>query len=183
MLFLRAAAVGVVLGLFAGAATFAVAHFKVIYGGPGDNDIFPRTPDGPNDTHEHGDLVQAREGRDNVGGGHGDDELNGQDGGDSLIGAEGDDVIEGDDQIDVIEGREDRDTIRGGNSNDSLEGLGANDTMAGGDGDFDFIDARDGSPNDTALGGPGNDDTCQLDYAFGFAVDNFEGCENLPGGG
>ncbi len=99
----------------------------------------------------------------------GDDIICGGNGRDTIDGLGGNDVIFGQNGKDVLNGDEGNDSIMGGNGKDRVTGGPGIDALRGGNAP-DFLNAQDGAPGDSIIGGLGQD-TCLTD-----AGDVTEGC-------
>lgn len=90
----------------------------------------------------------------------GNDEFNGNGDNDYGAGNGGDDLVSGDYGADYVEGMTGTDQTNGGPGGDDS-------------------DVLNNDANDLARGGDGNNDFCHVDTAFGFIVDDYDGCEWL----
>jgi uncharacterized repeat protein (TIGR01451 family) len=99
----------------------------------------------------------------------GDDIICGGNGRDTINGRGGNDVIFGQNGKDVLNGNEGNDSIMGGNGKDQITGGPGIDALRGGNAP-DLLDAQDGAPGDSIVGGLGQD-TCLPDTG-----DITEGC-------
>ncbi len=117
--------------------------FDTMFGRQGDDDI---EGGGGNDTIFGGagnDIVKGDAGSDMLIGGLGDDNIQGGSDNDILLGEAGDDIIDGGAGDDFIDGGEGEDTLQ-------LAGTRANyDITDKGDGSFEIVDNRSGSPDGT----------------------------------
>jgi Ca2+-binding RTX toxin-like protein/alpha-tubulin suppressor-like RCC1 family protein len=109
------------------------------------------------------DILDGRDGDDQISGLAGSDIIHGGNGSDILSGGEGDDKLGGGSGADIIHGGDGNDSIDGGDQDDILTGGAGNDVIAGGAGN-DFLDGQEGSDvlqggtgNDRLRGGPGDD--------------------------
>ena len=91
--------------------------------------------------NDHDDIIQSRDGTDELYGGKGDDHLQGGVSPDTLLGEDGNDVING--------GFED-DYLNGGNRNDLMYGSSGDDVLEGGPGQ-DYFNCGDGVDVGTRL--------------------------------
>jgi len=118
---------------------------KIIYGGPGNDNL-----KGTN----WNDLILGFEGNDRINGSNGNDCLVGGEGNDILNGSNGDDIALGGEGDDKIDGSNGDDKIYGGGGNDIIDGGNGNDFVEAGLGD-DKLAGRNG--NDNLLGQEGDD--------------------------
>ncbi|MGH2768866.1 MAG: calcium-binding protein [Actinomycetota bacterium] len=127
----------------------------LIFGGPGDDDIFGS---------EAGDTIDAGDGDDNVDGFLGNDTILGGPGDDVLLGAEDNDVVAGGPGNDILSDEFDEpgatattnDTLDGGPGADVIFGGPGSDTLTGPPLDL-AIDTLDGGQGVDACLGPGPD--------------------------
>jgi uncharacterized repeat protein (TIGR01451 family) len=108
----------------------------------------------------HSETLNGTPGDDIICGGNGRDTINGRAGNDVIFGQNGKDVLNGD---------EGNDSIMGGNGKDQVIGGPGIDALRGGNGP-DVLNAQDGAPGDSIVGGLGQD-TCFTDTG-----DITEGC-------
>ncbi len=106
---------------------------------------------------------------DTLNGTPGDDIICGGNGKDTINGLGGNDVIFGQNGKDVLNGDEGNDSIMGGNGKDRVTGGPGIDALRGGNAP-DVLNAQDGVPGDSVIGGLGQD-TCLTDTG-----DVTEGC-------
>jgi uncharacterized repeat protein (TIGR01451 family) len=98
------------------------------------------------------DTLNGTPGNDIICGGNGSDTINGRGGNDVIFGQNGKDVLNGD---------EGNDSIVGGNGKDNITGGPGVDALRGGNGP-DTLNAQDGAPGDSVVGGLGPD-KCLID--------------------
>jgi Ca2+-binding RTX toxin-like protein len=160
---------GLALGLLFGAG-LAVAHTWMRDGDDTRNNL---------EGHEHKDIIKGFGAADTIVGRDGPDELFGGDGADTIAASEGVDHVEADGAEDALHGHDGDDVIVAEDQSDFLEGHHGNDTLRAGAGNFDWVDAdEDGTTQiDNVNGGPGTDDTCDvdLDPFSGAPLDDLEG--------
>jgi Ca2+-binding RTX toxin-like protein len=100
---------------------------------------------------------------------------------DDITLAGGDDTCDGLGGGDVIHGDSGGDDITGNTGRDHLYGGGgASDTVDGGATAGDWVSVVDGDTDDTAMGGPGNNDKCVVDDANeAVAAPDPDACEKI----